>query len=87
MRIGGIPVAPELIAGGLTGLVAAALVVHGFGMKISGRMDGGAPFEKVRKWDAKHPEKSVGDYGDINEAIAEQDALDESLKAKKGGNN
>ena len=87
LRIGGIPVAPELIAGGLTGLVAAALVVHGFGMKISGRMDGGAPFEKVRKWDAKHPEKSVGDYGDINEAIAEQDALDESLKAKKGGNN
>lgn len=87
LRIGGIPVSPELIAGGLTGLVAAALVVHGFGMKISGRMDGGAPFEKVRKWDAKHPEKSVGDYGDINEAIAEQDALDESLKAKKGGNN
>ena len=87
LRIGGIPVAPELIAGGLTGLVAAALVVHGFGMKISGRMDGGAPFEKVRKWDAKHPEKSVGDYGDINEAISEQEALDESLKAKKGGNN
>ena len=87
LRIGGIPVSPELIAGGLTGLVAAALVVHGFGMKISGRMDGGAPFEKVRKWDAKHPEKSVGDYGDINEAISEQEALDESLKAKKGGNN
>ena len=37
----------------ITGIVAAALVVHGFGMKLSGRMDGGAPFEKIRKWDAK----------------------------------
>ena len=26
----------------ITGIVAAALVVHGFGMKLSGRMDGGA---------------------------------------------
>ena len=67
----------------MTGVVAAALVIHGFGMKISGRMDGGAPFEKVRKWDAKHPEKSLGDYGDMDEAIAAQEKLEASLK--KGG--
>ena len=31
-------------------------------MKITGRMDGGADFEKVRSWDAKHPDKSIGKY-------------------------
>mgnify|MGYP006928872347 FL=1 len=29
----------------LTGVVAAALVIHGFGMKKMGRTDGGADFE------------------------------------------
>lgn len=53
---------PTLVAGGLTALVAAALVIHGFGMKATGRMDGGADFEKRRAWDAKHPEKSIGQY-------------------------
>ena len=53
---------PTLVAGALTGIVAAALVIHGFGMKASGRTDGGADFEKVRAWDAKHPDKSIGQY-------------------------
>ena len=53
---------PGTVALALTGLVAAALVVHGFGMKVSGRMDGGADFEKIRKWDEKHPENSIGTY-------------------------
>ena len=47
--------------------MAGALVVHGFGMKATGRMDGGADFEKKRAWDAKHPEKSVGTY-EVSEA-------------------
>ena len=62
LRIGDFTFQPGTIALGLTGLVAAALVVHGFGMKISGRMDGGAPFEEIRKWDAAHPEQSIGKY-------------------------
>ncbi len=53
---------PTLVAAGLTGIVAAALIIHGFGMKKTGRMDGGAPFEKKRAWDEKHPEKSIGQY-------------------------
>jgi hydrogenase small subunit len=53
---------PTTIAVGITGIIAAALVVHGFGMKKAGRMDGGADFEKVRAWDAKHPDKSIGQY-------------------------
>ena len=62
VHIGDWFVQPTVIAGGLTAIVAAALVIHGFGMKAAGRMDGGADFEKVRAWDAKHPEKSIGQY-------------------------
>ena len=53
---------PTLVAGALTGIVAAALVIHGFGMKASGRTDGGAPFEKRRAWDIKNPDKAIGQY-------------------------
>ena len=62
LRIGDWMVQPGTIALIITGVVAGALVVHGFGMKITGRMDGGADFEKVRGWDAKHPDKSIGKY-------------------------
>ncbi len=62
LRIGDWMVQPGTIALGITGILAAALVVHGFGMKVSGRMDGGADFEKVRKWDEKHPNQSIGQY-------------------------
>lgn len=62
LRIGDWMVQPGTIALGITGILAAALVVHGFGMKVSGRMDGGADFEKKRAWDAKHPDKSIGQY-------------------------
>ena len=62
LRIGDWMVQPGTIALIITGVLAGALVVHGFGMKITGRMDGGADFEKVRGWDAKHPDKSIGKY-------------------------
>lgn len=64
LRIGGLTVQPEAIAWTVTGVVAAALVIHGFGMKKMGRTGGGADFEKVRAWDAKHPEQSIGQYDD-----------------------
>lgn len=75
LHIGGMFFSPDVPAVGLTVLVAAALVCHGFGMKKSGRMDGGAPFEKIRRWDAKHPENAIGQYDDIYEVI-EQDKAD-----------
>ena len=56
-----------------------ALVVHGFGMKLSGRMDGGAPFEKIRKWDAKHPDQEIGTYAD---PVAGGPVLDDELLQK-----
>lgn len=77
LRIGDFMVQPGTIALGLTGIVAAALVVHGFGMKAAGRVPQGAEFEKVRAWDAKHPDKSIGVYS--------KEDLDAASK-KKGGN-
>ena len=68
---------------GVTGLLAAALVVHGFGMKKTGRMDGGAPFETIRKWDEKNPEKSVGKYDLTDE---EKALLTIKNTTPKGGN-
>lgn len=62
LRIGDFVFQPGTVALTITGLLAAALVVHGFGMKKTGRMDGGADFEKIRKWDEKHPENSIGKY-------------------------
>lgn len=64
LRIGSLTIQPTTVGLGLTGLVVAALVIHGFGMKFSGRTDGGADFEKIRAWDAKHPDQSIGDYSD-----------------------
>jgi hydrogenase small subunit len=67
LRIGGLKFQPGPAAWLITGIVAAALVVHGFGMKATGRMDGGAPFEKIRKWDAKNPDRAIGTYADPKE--------------------
>ena len=84
LRIGDWMVQPGTIALGLTALVAAALVVHGFGMKISGRMDGGADFEKVRAWDSKHADASIGKY-DLttaeNKKLAEENSKAATAKA------
>ena len=71
LRIGDFMVQPGTIALTLTGLVAAALVVHGFGMKATGRMDGGADFETIRKWDENHPEQSIGTYDLTDEEKAQ----------------
>ena len=54
LRIGDVRFNPTPVALGVTGVVVAALIVHGLGMKKSGRTDGGAPFEKEREYDAKH---------------------------------
>ncbi len=62
LRIGDWMVQPTTIALAITGIVAACLIIHGFGMKLAGRMGGGAEIEKVRKWDEKHPDESIGQY-------------------------
>jgi hydrogenase small subunit len=60
LAFGDISIDPTFIAYGLGAVVVVALAVHGFGMKITGRTKGGAPFELERKWDAKHPDRAIG---------------------------
>lgn len=62
LTVGDFKFQPEPVAWAITGIAALALICHGFGMKATGRMDGGAPFEKIRAWDKKHPDKSIGTY-------------------------
>lgn len=76
VRIGDTPVQPTAIAGTITAVAAAALAAHGFGMKAAGRMDGGADFEPVRAWDAKHPDKAIGDYSRAIDPTAARAALE-----------
>jgi len=88
LRVGPITFHPGTLALGLTGLVAAALIIHGFGMKKFGRMDGGAEFEKIRKWDANHKDQSIGQYTDevwaeVDKQQAQQAA--EKPEEEKGG--
>ncbi|MCL1796704.1 MAG: hydrogenase small subunit [Eggerthellaceae bacterium] len=83
LRLGNFTFQPTTIALSVTGLLAAALVIHGFGMKLTGRMDGGADFEKVRKWDEKHPDRAIGAY--VSPAALEDKAAKEGNEESKGG--
>jgi hydrogenase small subunit len=60
LLIGDIPIQPMTLAAGVTGLVVVALVIHGIGMKVTGRTKGGADFERERAWDTKHPDEAIG---------------------------
>jgi len=59
VRIFGYTFSPVTLAAATGGLVLAALGVHGIGWKITGRFDGGAPFETERAWDLKNPSKAA----------------------------
>lgn len=67
---------PTTAALAVSGLVVAALVVHGVGMKVAGRVDGGADFEPERRWDVKHGTE------DAHKAGARAAALYDELDAK-----
>jgi hydrogenase small subunit len=60
LSIAGFNIDPTFIAYGVGAVVVVALVIHGFGMKATGRTKGGAPFELERKWDSNHPEAAIG---------------------------
>ena len=54
LKLGDIKFQPTPVALGVTGIIAAALIIHGVGMKATGRTKGGAPFEEAREYDIKH---------------------------------
>lgn len=91
--IGGISINPTFIAYGVAGVVVVALVIHGFGMKATGRTKGGADFELERKWDKNHPDEAVGSAEAakqaalIVEAHAAEAAKDETTTTEEGGGN
>ncbi len=53
LRIGDMITQPSTVAAAVGAAAAAALVVHGIGMKAAGRMDGGAPYEEMKEHDRK----------------------------------
>lgn len=82
--VGPISFQPTTVAAGLTVLVVAVLGVHCAGMKLAGRMDGGADFEAERRWDARHDKPAAHEAA----ARAQQlyDDLDElGLEPKNTG--
>jgi hydrogenase small subunit len=58
VSLAGLTLQPATIAVSIGGLVAVALAAHGFGMVMTGRTKGGAPFEVEREWDVKHPDEA-----------------------------
>ncbi len=82
LRIGDWWFQPTTVAVAITAIVAALLVVHGFGMKISGRVPQGAEFEKIRKWDSKHPDRSIGQYDAEYDPTAKQDNKDDESEGR-----
>ena len=65
---------PPVAAAALTGLIVAVLAVHACGMKVAGRVDGGADFESERRWDVKHGTEAAHEAG--KKAAALYDELD-----------
>ncbi len=82
LRVGGITFQPTTLAVTVTVIVAAALAIHGFGMHRSGRMAGGADFEQIRKWDKKHPDRSIGTYADPEKGgpILDEELVEKNTK-------
>lgn len=70
LRIGNWTIQPRTIGLGLTGLIAAAIIINGFGISTA-RKIGKLRYEEKREWDAKHPDNSIGDYSADRTIIAE----------------
>lgn len=72
---------PPVTAFALTVVVVGVLAVHAFGMKVAGRVDGGADFEAERRWDVKHGTEAAHEAG--HKAAELYDELDkEGLEPK-----
>lgn len=82
LRIGNWVFQPRTVALGLTGIVAAAVAIHGFGIKKSGRMKGAFRFEEQRAWDAKNPDNAIGDYN-AERTIIHEDGHTEAMSASE----
>ncbi|MGI6216722.1 MAG: hydrogenase small subunit, partial [Coriobacteriales bacterium] len=66
LHIGDANVQPSSIALGITGIVAACIVVHAFGMKKTGRMGHGAEIETEKDYESKKYSKVKKNDGDTS---------------------
>ncbi len=78
LRIGDLAFQPQTAALIVTGVVAAAVIVHGFGMKAARRIGGGAPLEKETDYERKQRVKlgrtAAGSTGTGSDGKADADA-------------
>jgi len=81
INIGDLRIQPTTLAATAGGLVAVLLVFHGFGMKLSGRTKGGAPFEIERRWDKRHSSQVPG----VDAAAQIAMKVERNYKINKGG--
>lgn len=90
LTLGNFHFQPPVAALACTGLICGVLVVHGVGMKLAGRVDGGADFEAERRWDVKHGTEAAHEagaraaklYDDLDELGLEPKNIDR-LKKKR----
>ena len=82
LRIGNWVVQPRTLGLAALGIVTAAVIIHGFGMKASKRLDGAIRFESQREWDAKHPNEAIGYYG-ADRTIIHEDGTKEVISAEE----
>lgn len=83
LGIGNLLIQPHVPALAVTGIVAVALVAHGFGMKATGRTKGGASFEAERAWDRKNPDKAIAKK--VAKTDSATDSEVEAAEDEKGG--
>ena len=81
IRIGNWLVQPRTIGLAAIGLTAAAVILHGFGMKANKRLDD-IIFEDKREWDVKHPDQAIGDYT-ADRVIVHADGTEEVISAEE----
>ena len=75
-------ISPAAIGGVLTAAIAVVIGVHAFGMKLTGRTDGGADFEVERAYDIKKHNGQATEYAKVaNKLYDELD--DEGVEKRK----
>lgn len=74
-------ISPAAIGGVLTAAIAVVIGVHAFGMKLTGRTDGGADFEVERAYDIKKHNAQATEYAKVANKL--YDELDEAGVEKR----
>ncbi len=83
IRIGDLFFQPTTAALIVTGVVVVVLVVHGIGMKATGRTSGGADFEEEREWVVRHEKKAEKKQAKLEAKEAQSEDAPASVAAEE----